>query len=120
MNDFFRDLRHSLGRLRRSPGFTFTAVAALALGIAAVTAIFSLVNAVLLRPFPIRDEDRFVRLMNANALNYTGGDKPEQLSVLQASADMIRRTAPAWRSSVRSFGEPGSRPTRRCSAGTSN
>ena len=63
MNDFISDVKHSIRMFRNSPGFTVTAVAALALGIAATTAIFSIVNAVLLRPLPVRDPDRFVMLM---------------------------------------------------------
>ena len=64
MDTFFRDVKHSIRMFLKSPGFTFTAVAALALGIGANTAIFSIVNAVLLKPIPVHDADRFVMLMN--------------------------------------------------------
>ena len=54
------DFRYSIRRLRKSPGFALTAILTLALGIGAVTSVFSVVNTVLLKPFAFRDTDRLV------------------------------------------------------------
>src|SRR5580698_4829138 len=64
MDAFVKDLKHSARMFLRTPGFTIAAVAALALGIAADTAIFSVVNTVLLKPFGYPDSGRIMMFQN--------------------------------------------------------
>src|SRR6476620_5840426 len=75
LEHFWQDLRYALRTFRRSPGFAGTAVASLAVGIAAATGVFSIVNAALLNPFPFADINRIVRL------GMTDKGKPRGLSV---------------------------------------
>ena len=61
-----RDTRHGFRRLMRAPSFALTAILVLALGIGANVALFSVVNAVLLKPLPVAHPDRLVRIYEAN------------------------------------------------------
>ena len=65
LESVWSDFRYALRTLRRTPAFTVVATLTLALGIGATSAIFTLVNGILLRPLPYPDSDRLVRLIGS-------------------------------------------------------
>ena len=96
METLVQDLRYGARMLLKKPGFTLVAVVTLALGIGANTAIFSVVNAVLLRPLPFRESERLVMAWNKGA-EAAGGDRTPL-----AVADLLD-----WRAQSQSFESVG-------------
>jgi len=80
MEAFIKDLKHSLRMFVQSPAFTLAAVAALTLGIGANTAIFSVVNAVLLKPVAIPDAERVVVFQGVSPRGTNGGASPAKFA----------------------------------------
>jgi putative ABC transport system permease protein len=91
----FDDLRYAFRMMRRSPGFTLAVVFTVALGIAANTAIFSVVNAELLRPLPFREPDRLVQV----------AEKNDKLHLPTFTASVLNFLS--WREQQKSFEELG-------------
>jgi predicted permease len=86
------DIRYGLRGLRRNPGFAAVAVLSLALGIGATTAMFSLIYAVLLHPFPYAGSER---IMNLFGLTQTGADTSfTWMTISKAELDDLGRAAP--------------------------
>ena len=73
MQTLLQDLRYAVRQLRKSPGFTLTAIITLALGIGANTAIFTLVQGILLRSLPVADPSRLYRIGDTDDCCIDGG-----------------------------------------------
>jgi predicted permease len=93
MERFIQDLKYSLRMLRQQPAFTVAAIAALALGIGATTAVFSVVNAILLRPFPYPEPERMVLFMNTSPNGSGPGSSPAKFAHWQRQTSVIQDAA---------------------------
>src|SRR5262245_8152966 len=89
MARFAQDLKQSVRIFIKNPAFTLAALAALALGIGATTAIFSVVNAVLLRPLSMADADRVVMFMNTSPQGSGGGASPTKFNHYRQQSDVV-------------------------------
>ena len=116
LEHFFRDLRYGARALRKSPGFTAVAVLTLALGIGANTAIFSAIDALMLRPLPFTAADQLVRIYSIQKgmfNTFANPDGPSALDVrdfAQRSRSFQNMVAyDTWAKNV-SFGESAGQP----------
>src|SRR3984957_20162795 len=94
MYPLLQDLRFSVRQLIKSPGLTFTAIISLALGIGATTAVFSVIYAALMNPYPYPAASRIVRLAvnsksGAGDLMNLNGPQVEQLRQLRSVEGVI-------------------------------
>src|ERR1700756_4504446 len=101
MTDFWNDIKHSLRMFARNPGFTIAALAALALGIGANTAIFTVVNTVLLKPLTYPEPDRIVQFLLTSPEGKDAGASPTKFN------NWLQQTSVFQNVAAYDFGGPG-------------
>ena len=102
MESFVKDLRQSLRMFAQSPAFTLAAIAALTLGIGANTAIFSVVNAVMLKPVTIAEPDRVVAFMNVSPRGTGPGSSQAKFAHYRQQSDVVQDVS-AFNTGVMNF-----------------
>jgi putative ABC transport system permease protein len=106
MGSFLQDLKHSIRMFLRSPAFTITAILALALGVGANTAIFSLINRVLLQPMPYPEPGRVVFFMNIRPQGSGTGTSPAKFNFWKAQTQSVEDAA-AWQFGLANYTSGG-------------
>ena len=109
MGDRWNDVKHALHLFIKSPGFTIAAVSALALGIGANTAIFTVVNAVLLKPLTYPDADRIVQIELAGPNGHDSAASIPKFHIYQQQASIFKEVA-AYDFAGPGFNVTGDRP----------
>jgi len=99
LESFAKDLKHSVRMFLKSPAFTFAAIAALTLGIGVTTAIFSVVDAVLLKPVSFPDPDRLVVFMNTGPQGSFPAASPAKFQHYREQTDVVQDVS-AYRTGV--------------------
>jgi len=113
MDTFLQDLRFGLRQLRRTPGFTLAAVIALALGIGATTAVFTLLDRVVLRPLPYPDADRLLMTWETNDAKNLAHERLSPVNFMDYRAlSQVFDDAAAWWYPQLNLTEPGRDPMR--------
>ncbi|HSE52486.1 MAG TPA: ABC transporter permease [Gemmatimonadales bacterium] len=109
MTTFWQDIRFALRSFRKSPGFTATALVTVALGVGANTAIFSVVNGVLLRPLPLGEPERIALVGHRyKSINLDAGVSAAGFRFYQQQNRVFERTAAftGWEANLARDAEP--------------